>query len=303
MSTLSLISENAWDSAKSKYLTNHGGWIFSASPSGSPIDTHCYVYERAFTIMALSALSQATGKSEYEDEINVALNWLKTYCGAEHGGYNLGVPFDPSVPREQNPHMHLFEACMDGKDLCGGELAEIAKQLFELSIAHFISTTGALIEFFTQDWQPDPKTGKDYQPGHLMEWTWLLSQYSKTIQKDVPEVTKLYESACSWGLDSIGFGYDEVREGGDILRSTKRIWVQCEVLKGHCARFESTKEEVYLDRAQSVLANIFEHYLHEKTGSWYDQLNNKNENISKNAPASTMYHLLLALHEFLRVTD
>ena len=297
------IAKRAWERAAKIYLTEEGGWVFSASPSGIVVDNTCYVYERAFTIMALTALYQATGDSEYSAGLDIAWNWLTSKCAAQHGGFNLSVPFDPTAPREQNPHMHLFEACMDARDLSGGVWSKQADELFQLAVDHFITPSGVLLEFFTQDWQPDPKTGANIQPGHLMEWTWLLTQYAKRSGKVIPQIEHLYNSACAWGLDSKGLGYDEMREGGQILRDTKRLWVQCEVIKAHCARYETSRNPTYLARAQEALDTTFELYFLEDTGSWYDQLDSSEKNISQSAPASSLYHVFIALHEFLEIPE
>ena len=297
------LAEKTSNSVESIYRHASGGWVFSADPHGNVLREDSYAYEQSFRIMSLAALSKATKNSVYASQAEDSWQWIESLRHDAHGGFELGFPRpDADIPREQNPHMHLFEACLEAAPLDSERWCARADEIYQLAVSRFISPEGALVEFFQDDWTPDPVTGADIQPGHHFEWVWLLTQYSKRSKAIIPAITTLYDNGIAWGLDADGLGVDEVRPGGEILRGTKRLWVQCEVLKGHLARYETTREEVYLSRAFQVLDGMFAHYLFEQSGAWYDQIDANNANISPNAPASSLYHVLVALNEFLRVT-
>jgi mannose-6-phosphate isomerase len=297
------IAEEASESAEAIYRHESGGWVFSADPTGKVLRADCYAYEQSFRIMSLAALGRATGKPQYVEQLDRAWQWIESLRHPSQAGFVLGRPIStPLVPREQNPHMHLFEACQEAAPIDPAKWTPRAAELFRLAIDRFISPEGALVEFFGEDWTPDAKLGADIQPGHHCEWTWLLTQYAKLSGDTSPKAETLYDNAMAWGLDANGLGLDEVRSGGGVLRGTKRLWVQCEVLKAHLARFETLRDELYLVRAGQVVDGMFEHYLMEKVGTWYDQVDESNANMYPNATASSLYHVLIALNEFLRVT-
>jgi mannose/cellobiose epimerase-like protein (N-acyl-D-glucosamine 2-epimerase family) len=296
------IAETASRTGESIYRRADGGWIFSADPQGAVVNDDSFAYEQSFRIMSLAALSRATKDPEYSAQAEESWQWIESVRHQRHGGFDLGSPNDPGKPREQNPHMHLFEACIEAAPIDFDRWVGRADEIFRLAMSRFISPDGALIEFFQDDWSPDPATGADIQPGHHFEWVWLLTQFAKQTGADIPAISTLYGNGVAWGLDGDGLGLDEVRPGGRVLRGTKRLWVQCEVLKGHLARYETTREPLPLLRAQNVLDNMFDLYLIERNGVWRDQLDEHNVDISTRAPASSFYHVIVALNEFLRVS-
>ena len=287
---------------KAEAIYGRGGWYFKADPQGNVIDDNQLTYDQAFLILSLAGLYAATQQQEYIDKAEAAYRWLDTVRHPAQPGFHLGVPHDPVQPREQNPHMHLFEACIEA-GLLGRQWRERAEELYHLAAKHFILPNGALVEFFTQDWRPDPKVGSDIQPGHNFEWVWLLRQYKARYGGDdrtLELIERVYGAGLAWGLDASGLGFDEIRPGGEVLRGTKRLWVECEVLKGHLGLWHLTHDDKYMRRAENVVEQIFARFLIEEKGVWYDQLDERGSNISQNAPASTFYHVYVALQEFIK---
>ncbi len=281
-----------------------GGWYFKADPEGNVIDENQLTYDQAFLILSLAGLYAATQEQDYVEKAEAAYRWLDTVRHPEQAGFHLGVPHDPLKPREQNPHMHLFEACIEA-GLIGEQWRARADEVYNLAAEHFVLPNGALIEFFTQDWQLDPKTGSNIQPGHNFEWVWLLRQYKSRFGGDhrtLELIERVYGAGMEWGLDANGLGFDEIRPGGEVLRGTKRLWVECEVLKGHLGLWHLTQDAKYMKRAENVVDQIFAQFLIEEKGVWYDQLDERGSNVSQNAPASTFYHVYVALREFLSAT-
>nr|WP_244977222.1 AGE family epimerase/isomerase [Deinococcus humi] len=281
-----------------------GGFYTLVSAEGQVLNSERVLYDQAFYLMALAWLYRVTCKASYRDAAERLWIFIETLRDPNSGGFQISDALKPG-PRQQNPHMHLFEACL----LCAELLGKVpwmarADELYTLLQIRFLDTaTGPqpfLREFFTADWQPDPVSGDHLDPGHHYEWTWLLSRYRVLSGAAVPELPLLYTTARTWGTDRTGLAYDEILPQGRELRSTKRLWVQCEVLKGHLAYWRWNGDLEALERAQHVLQSILTHYLTPQ-GTWFDQLSRDCKNISKNSPSSTLYHLYVALNEALPV--
>ena len=279
-----------------------GGLHTLISAEGKVLESKRVLYDQAFYLMALSWLYRVTGKEAYREDAERLWAFIETLRDPQHGGFQLSDA-PPDGQRQQNPHMHLFEACL----LCAEQLDRAswlarADELYTLFQTRFLDTTTGpkpfLREFFTADWQPDPVTGGQLDPGHHYEWTWLLGRYVALSGAAVPELPLLYAAARAWGTDRDGLAYDEILTGGRDLRSTKRLWVQCEVLKGHLAYQRWSGDAEGLERARHTLRNILRYYLTPQ-GTWHDQLSRDRKNISPNSPSSTLYHLYLALDAVL----
>lgn len=220
------------------------------------------------------------------------------YKGAPGGWLegNYQAPY-----RRQNPHMHLFEAFItlyqvtnDGKWLAkAGEIY----CLFEMKF--FDHKNGVLLEFFDDTWQPTPgKKGATLEPGHMMEWVWLLRQYQKLTQAPVDDYCHaLYHNALKYGLDtSSQLLFDEVSLSDYAHKKTKRCWPMTEWLKASLAQAESTNNNYnYQQDALTAIAQLRRYYLQSSTpGQYVDQIDDNNQVCVDTAPASTLYHLVIA---------
>ncbi|OLV16426.1 AGE family epimerase/isomerase [Deinococcus marmoris] len=296
------LMERVMESVTRSYGALGGGFHTLVGAEGQVLDSARVLYDQAFYLMALAWLYRVTGKVSYREEAEELWGFIETLRDPRNGGFQLSDAPE-SLPRQQNPHMHLFEACL----LCAELLGKVpwlarADELYTLFQTRFLDTTTGpqpfLREFFTADWQPDPATGDHLDPGHHYEWTWLLGRYRTLGGAAAPELPLLYNTACAWGTDRDGLAYDEMLTGGRELRPTKRLWVQCEVLKGHLAYAHWSGDAQALERARHVLGNILSQYLTPQ-GTWADQLSRDHRNISENSPSSTLYHLYVALNEAL----
>ncbi|QFP75296.1 AGE family epimerase/isomerase [Deinococcus sp. AJ005] len=298
------LMERVMESVTRLYGAPGGGFYTLVGAEGQVLDAERVLYDQAFYLMALAWLYHVTGKATYRNDAGRLWAFIETLRDPHNGGFQLSDTPKP-VPRQQNPHMHLFEACL----LCAELLGKVpwlarADELYTLFQTRFLDTTTGpqpfLREFFTADWQPDPACGDHLDPGHHYEWTWLLGRYRVLGGAAVPELPLLYTVARTWGTDRDGLAYDEIGPQGRELRSTKRLWVQCEVLKGHLAYGRWSGDSEALERAGHVLQGILTHYLTPQ-GTWADQLSRDRRNISEHSPSSTLYHLYVALNEALPV--
>ncbi len=292
-----------------EFLTRHywhkdGGWVFAVSRDGQPREARREAYEQAFGVMALAWYYRASGDRRALDWIDRSLEFLDSKLGDDvHGGYREAVP--DTLPRRQNPHMHLLEALLVLHESTGRPDALIrAGKLIALFRQHFLDrSSDTLGEFFTADWQPaDGVTGQLVEPGHHFEWVWLLHQYGRLSGDDCgDEAARLYRFAESHGVDEDGLSYDALRRDGTIHDDNKRLWVQTEAIKAQVARHEFAGDADAESRLAVLLQALFERYLDRGNGSWQDHLRRDGTGFARFAPASSFYHVLLALSEVLRV--
>ena len=296
------------------FLANHywhdnGGWIFSASRTGAPVEQRRESYELAFALLALVWYVRAGGNAH--DWIERTLAFADEHLADQtHGGLREGVP--DTGPRRQNPHMHLLEAllALHAATDDDGYLnrARTIVALFRERL--FDAATGTLGEYFTADWQPVPGVdGTIVEPGHHFEWLWLLDRYGGATGDDTTaEQDALYAFAEAHGIDPAdGLAWDAVRRDGTVHDTNKRLWVQTEAIKAQLVRLERGDDERAAARLATLLERMFERYLggtaNCAAGAWQDHLRADGTGFAVAAPASSLYHLFVAFTEVLRVVD
>ena len=300
------LAQQAYDFMATHYWHEQGGWVMSTDRYGHILDAQRYAYEQAFVLLALSELIPLSNNKNYQQALDNTWQFLTTQLAEPtYGGFFLSSERDVQLPRQQNPHMHLFEACLNLYRRSGNSIwLARAEELYQLFEQHFFDPQQqCLREFFSQDWQPHPHEGDHLEPGHHYEWTWLLGQYAKHTGRILESQDFLYEYANRFGTDGSSFAVDEILPQGRPSRTTKRLWVQTETLKAHLAMLEKTGAQHLWTIIIAHIEAMFNEYLCEKQGGWYDQLDTHNMNISTQAPASTLYHLFLSFEEFLRVAN
>ena len=294
-----------------QYWREDGGFVFSVTRNGTHADTRVESYEQAFAIFAFAWHFRATGDEAAVEWAERTLAFLDDNLGdLEHGGYYENATQD--LPRRQNPHMHLLEALLAWHTTTGEDIwLRRAQDIFALFQSRFFQPeTGTLGEFFDNTWSPAEGTmGKIIEPGHHYEWVWLLELYARASGQDVnTESQSLYRFAETYGVDqnsgpAADLAFDSVLRHGTSLDENKRLWVQTEAIKGQLAGMEFHDDDAAALRLEELLDRLFGLYLGDKHGSWQDHLNVHGEGFSQSAPASSFYHLFLALTEVLRVRD
>ncbi len=300
------VAVRGYETLKHKYMHPDGGLFMAVNPDGSVADAHRFAYELAFLLMAQGWLHRVTGQKRYAEDAEEVWAWLEANLrDTEYDGFHIGLPGDRNDPRQQNPHMHLFEACLLNVANIGGKAwRQRMEWLLELFRSRFFDANErCLREFFQADWHLHESTGDRIDPGHHFEWTWLLGVYAKTTGEIPEQLLSLYEYGSRYGLSARKLGLDEIYPQGGELRFTSRLWVQCEVLKGHLTLWNLTGNRCFLAKADEILELILDRYLVAETGCWKDQLDQKGMVISANSPASTLYHLYVAFAEYRSATS
>ena len=195
--------------------------------------------------------------------------------------------------------MHLFEAFMAAYEATGGDqFLSLARKVYRLFTASFYDCeTGALREFFDAKLRPAKGAdGQRIEPGHMMEWVWLLNRYSAHTGEDIRDVTKtLYDNAEKYGANDGGYLIDGVVLGETAPNDTRRLWPQTEYIKAALS-MARTGDNTARDDAAAAIDRLFDSYLNQETrGLWCDQYNGRGEPIAPDVPASILYHLFEAV--------
>lgn len=276
------------------------GYVHRVSPDGQVTNAMRDLYDHAFYILAASSLYALTGTQSYLDDAESLLNWIDTGLSHPNGGWQETDQVDITAPRRQNPHMHLLEASLFLHGITQNpKHLRYAQTVFGLFETHFYDH-GTISEFFNADWTlASGDKGQTAEPGHAVEWVWLLGQYKLATGQDVSQYQSgLYKTAI---LKRYWFLNDEEDKSGGIRRETKRLWVQTEVIKAHLAMAEA-KTPGAREMAAATIDALFPTYLTED-GLWNDQINSCGSNIARTIPVSTFYHIICMAAESDRIAN
>lgn len=283
-----------------------GRFRHAVTTSGAVIDGRSDLYDLAFVLFGLGWYARASGDRTVLDIADAVADFAETVLADPAGGFTEDTL--ATLPRRQNPHMHLLEAFL--------LLAEVAPEkpwmtraeaMVALFRAHlFDAETGSLGEFFDRSWRPAPgAAGTLREPGHHFEWCWLLHQHARlsgdTGVLDLAD--RLFDFGCAHGLAPAcprGAALDAVDRTGRVVAATKLLWPQTELLKALVARRECGRAKPGDPAPADVLGIIFGHYVDADTGRWLNQLDAAGAPIRADVPVRVLYHLMFALAEYAR---
>ncbi|MEL6686313.1 MAG: AGE family epimerase/isomerase [Pseudomonadota bacterium] len=266
------------------------GWtgthmVHRIMPDGTISDLRADLYDHAFGLLACARILQLTGEATFKDKADQILGWIETQRDPA-GGWREGDV--KPLPRRQNPHMHLLEASMALHEATGRSAdLDIARQVVDLFDRLFLCSD-VVGEFFNADWTPHPEMGDVVEPGHAVEWIWLLTTFDRLTGEDHSAACHaLYKRTFRERLVTL---YDEETRHGEIVRQTTRAWVMTEAVKAHLAMAERGTPgaaEMAAATLQSMMGTVL-----MPDGTWVDQRNACGAPIAKTIPVSTMYHIV-----------
>lgn len=285
--------------AKAKAPDGKPGFVHILAPDGSVLKPLRDTYDHAFVLLALATVYQLDRDAKVRAEIDELMQFIDTQLRSPDGGYLEGVP--ASMPRRQNPQMHLLEAFIAAFDATHDQAFQArAGDLFGLFSSNlFDAKKGVLGEYFEQDWSRIEPVS--VEPGHQAEWVWLLKGFERiTGCPTGKQRAALLESALRY-RDATGCLVDEGDAQGNIVKATRRCWPQTEIIKAFVAQAESGVEGA-ADEARTALMRLDKYYLrHPVKGGWYDQFDGEGRSLVDTIPASSFYHILCAVAEAERV--
>lgn len=283
------------------YRRDDGGWAFSVDSKGREIDGKRDLYAQAFALFGLAAVYKLTGEAHWLDHADKTLAFLDAHMALPEGGYVTEWP-GPGPFLLQNPHMHLLESLLALHDCDASRgYAERADKIVSLFTHKFFQKkTGTLSEYFGPGWSPAPgDKGRLFEPGHHYEWIWLLDAYDTATGKNTADLrAALARTAQKWGTSPAGLIYAEIRDDGEILNDSSRAWPHTEAVKATLAAPDLLGGPQVADSWLSTLYDRFLKPAHP--GGWIDHLDAEGRPQSPFMPASTFYHIMMALSERAR---
>jgi mannose/cellobiose epimerase-like protein (N-acyl-D-glucosamine 2-epimerase family) len=282
--------------ARAKAPDGRPGYVHRLTPEGTVLDPLRDAYDHAFILLALSTAYALEKDAQIRAEIDALLSFIDTHLRSPHGGFHEGLPV--SLPRRQNPHMHLFEAMIAAFDATH-DLAfqNRAGEFFALFLANLYDKQKQVLgEYFEEDWSKIEPVS--VEPGHQAEWAWLLKGFERITGCPTGRYRgELLNSALRYRDEATGCLIDEGSDAGGIRRHSRRLWPQTEIAKAWIAQAESG-EAGAADEARAALVRLERHHLnHPVRGGWYDQFDRDGQSLIDTIPASSFYHVLCAVTE------
>ena len=282
--------------ARAKAPDGRPGYVHRLTPDGAVLDPLRDTYDQAFVLLALSTVYGLDRDAQVRTEIDSLLTFLDTQLRSPHGGFLEGLP--PSMPRRQNPQMHLFEAMIATFDATHEAMFQNrAGDFYALFLANLYDKQKRVLgEYFEEDWAKIEPVS--VEPGHQAEWVWLLKGFERITGCPTGRPRgELMEAALRYREATTGCLIDEGDAEGSIRRDTRRLWPQTEMAKAWIAQAEGG-EAGAADEARAALVRLERHYLsHAVAGGCYDQFDRDGKSLVPTIPASSFYHVLCAVTE------
>jgi mannose-6-phosphate isomerase len=273
------------------------------APDGSVLDRRRDLYDLAFVVLGLTEAARALGgRDDLIAAAEAQLAWAETHWAHPAGGFREGE-VAPAPPRRQNPHMHLFEALLALHEVSGKpeNLARASRIAALLRDRLFDASHGVLPEHFDDAWRPlEPRI---IEPGHHFEWCWLLDRWRRLGGGDMSDIAeRLRQFAETHGVDAVsGAVYEEIFADGRPRTATSRLWPHTERIKANLARFERAGDPAAGAAAAQAFDMLMRYCDTPTPGLWRDRLGVDGRFVEEPAPASSFYHIMLALEAWDRV--
>ncbi len=279
--------------------TEHG-WPRTTTPQGAVLDPTPDLYDLAFVLFGLAWRHRIAREPEALAGAHRALDFIERRLGAARGYWH---EWPAQGPRLQNPHMHLLEACLAAFEASGDQrFLDTARALVRLFQERLFDGR-TLAEYFDADWnRADGALGRHVEPGHQLEWAWILVRYGRLAGESTAALAQsLTAFAEAHGLDAQGRVCQAVRDDGAPLDPSSRTWPNTERIKAHLALFEAAGRDPRAAVAQSARVLLDGYLATDVKGLWVDHFDAAGAPIADSVPASTLYHIHLAFAEMLRL--
>jgi mannose-6-phosphate isomerase len=275
-----------------RYRRPDGLFRTLVSPEGAAIDESTWLYDQAF---ALFATAQAARAMPERKDLNATAHTLIEALQAwrlPEGGFKEPPA---AYTYQSNPHMHLLEASLAWAAVDDHPVwAETADHIVGLALSKFIDANGALHEFFGPGWEHAPGIdGRIIEPGHQLEWAWLLERWARLRSREDAHkaALRMYEIGTGWGVDKKrGVATQQLLDDGSIHDDVARLWPQTERIKAAVILGDD-------DEAAAAIDGLKLYFDKTVAGTWWDKLRPNGSWVDEPAPASSFYHIICAIAE------
>lgn len=271
-----------------------GGYLshfdLNCDPSSKDQDT----YDLAFVLFSLAQSYRLLRQEREREEALLVLQYLDTELRHPTTGFLEGSPH--RGPRRQNPHMHLLEATLAWLpfDETGG-FRRLADELVCIFQQYFLcKNSGAICEFFDETLLRRPGIPEVVEPGHLLEWIWLLTQYFRATGNAQPYPAQIYRFAHAFGKNpKTGLLYGELDIQGNPLGPTVRLWPHAEWVRAEVSALEAelSHDTMQLEQASTSLWRFLD--AAPTPGLWLERHDSSRDQfVFEPAPATSLYHVV-----------
>lgn len=277
------------------------------SPTGKAEDEAAGSYDHAFIILGLVTWNRVSPSDETSLLIDDCWEALQSQLTDPATGLLRNDDICANTTPAQNPHMHLYEACLQANRMTDDPIwLTRAADLRALVLKHFMDRdSGSIAEFLTPDLQPLPGAeGLRREIGHQCEWAWLLleeAELAGNADLGIP-ATQLMDFANHYGFahDGLlkGAAVDAVSPNGDVMENSFLLWPQTEAIKILALKHMAGDPQAG-ERARALMCLMFENWFADRP-TFVNQLDTEGNSQWSEALTRLMYHLVLAMTEGAR---
>jgi len=279
------ILRKASDNFLGAYSDPTGGFIHAVNEEGQPTNKQMDLYTQAFALFGLAQAYEVLNDPKIKARALELIDYLQTHRRAPAGGFTETLKGETLY--QSNPHMHLFEGLIAWTKIDHNPMwKDLADKILDLCQSKFIDNeAGVVCEHFDSNWSPKRDNGLfHWEPGHQCEWAWLMLEMGTS--KDIPQ--KIYSACEKQGVKN-GKTLDEIWSNGTPKTKSSRFWPQSERIKAAVA----LGDDRAADQAFDALFKFF------KGGLWEDQILENGEFKKQPVKASSLYHIVNALSEYI----
>jgi mannose-6-phosphate isomerase len=264
-----------------------GGYAQRFSLGGGVLEPTRDLYDHAFVLLALAGAARVLPPAPLRAEALALLGYLDARFAHPAGGYVESLP--PALPRRQNPHMHLLEACLAAYESFSEpvflERATALVRLYRDRLRDPV--TGTLPEYFSDTLEPLREGGRHVlEPGHHCEWAWLLHWHAR-LTGGPAGFSELLAFVDRHGVNPVlGTLRDELWSDGQVKAAGSRLWPQTERLKS-----EALRPDASVERVAAAFAALDPYLASVPRGLWRERLREDGSFVPEPSPASSLYHL------------
>ncbi|WP_304990861.1 AGE family epimerase/isomerase [Cryobacterium sp. Hz7] len=281
----------------------NGGWFASVANEGDQVvDRKKEAYAHMFVALG-AASATAAGIPGARELLDLAIDVVNTHFWSDTENMCLDN-WDEAFTecddyRGGNANMHAVEAFLILHDVTHDDVWLDRSISIASLLIHKVARSNhyRVNEHFDQQWNPMLDYNKDAPgdrfrafggtPGHWVEWGRLLVQLRATMLAEgktppvwlVEDAEGLFNSAVrdAWSTDGgPGFVYSVDWEGKPVIRSRIR-WVIVEAIGSAYALHQVTGDARYASYYQEFWDYCRDYLIDYETGSWWQELNEKNE--------------------------
>jgi mannose/cellobiose epimerase-like protein (N-acyl-D-glucosamine 2-epimerase family) len=300
--------EHGLDYYIAHYLRPDGFIRTLVDGDGAPLDDRVDLYDQAFGLFALAEVHRVMPERAEVVGLATALR-AALYARLKHPVAGFEETRPRSLPLLANPHMHLFEACLAWVE-AGGDAGwrALADEIADLALSRFIDpVSGGVREYYDGDWAPaEGIAGRIIEPGHQFEWAWLLLRWSRLAGRPdaLDAALRLIAIGDGPGVDPArGVAIFALLDDMSVHDDIARLWAQTERIKAGVLAAQITGNDRWWSTAVAGAEGLLLYLDTPVAGLWRDKLQADGRFVDEPAPASSFYHIVLAILELDRAVS